>query len=217
MGDDLKFAPKHDHHVPGTVSELFIEDCLQTGHLLDPKDYKNLHHTASPFHGLRLLFASPNLIGRLQKVCRDNGAMIVDTDPDICVATFQEDIPVGINQCTVLSPFWIEMVLRRQKVVPPFHVLHFPCRLAPIISEDEPFIATVTGGDRESRATAETMIRLLGGTFTPFLTTANTHVIVLEDRNQKSEKIMRAREWGIPCRSIAWLERCFEQWKLLDE
>ncbi|KAJ7736891.1 hypothetical protein B0H16DRAFT_1326401 [Mycena metata] len=90
-------------------------------------------------------------------------------------------------------------------------LLHFPIPPGTVPGFEEQFIS-VTNYAGEMRDYLKKLITLMGGNFTPNLSTKNTALIAASLSGSKTAK---AAEWSIPIVNHTWLEDCFLRWQKL--
>ncbi|KAJ7032738.1 hypothetical protein C8F04DRAFT_645408 [Mycena alexandri] len=90
-------------------------------------------------------------------------------------------------------------------------LLHFPIPPGAVAGFEEQIIS-VTNYAGEMRDYLKKLITLMGGNFTPNLSTKNTALIAASLSGSKTDK---AAEWSIPIVNHTWLEDCFLRWQKL--
>ncbi|KAJ7935265.1 BRCT domain-containing protein [Mycena leptocephala] len=90
-------------------------------------------------------------------------------------------------------------------------ILHFPIPLGAVEGFDKNVIS-VTNYTGETRDYLKKLITLMGGEFTPSLSTKNTILVAAHMGGSKTGK---AVEWSIPVVNHTWLEDCFLRWQNL--
>ncbi|KAJ7496784.1 BRCT domain-containing protein [Mycena latifolia] len=84
-------------------------------------------------------------------------------------------------------------------------LLHFPIPRGPVEGFDKHEIS-ITNYTGESREYLKKLVALMGGNFTPSLSTKNTVLVASQKSGSKTSK---AEEWSIPVVNHTWLEDCF--------
>ncbi|KAJ7270110.1 hypothetical protein B0H12DRAFT_1094605 [Mycena haematopus] len=90
-------------------------------------------------------------------------------------------------------------------------ILHYPVPRGNVAGFDK-HVVSVTNYTGETRDYLKKLITLMGGSFTPSLSTKNT---VLVAAHQSGSKTAKAAEWSIPVVNHTWLEDCFVRWQNL--
>ncbi|XP_062589088.1 PAX-interacting protein 1-like isoform X1 [Saccostrea cucullata] len=105
------------------------------------------------------------------------------------------------DQRRVVTAFWLNDVLVKKKMLPPWQALHLPI----IYGEDKPCsnqILCVTNFDGEERLRVKQMINAIGAKYTGYMTHGNSAVICGRPDGKKFDK---ANEWKIPVVNVQWL------------
>ncbi|XP_039752562.1 PAX-interacting protein 1 isoform X2 [Pararge aegeria] len=101
-----------------------------------------------------------------------------------------------------VTAYWVADTLERRCVSPPWHALHLPALHARTERPAQHHRAALTGWRRDERRRLACCLRQIGTKLTPYMSRDNT---VLICRRAEGNKYRRARDWGIPCVSAAWL------------
>lgn len=101
-----------------------------------------------------------------------------------------------------VTAHWLNMVLKKKKLVPPHRALHFPVAFPPGGKPCSQHIISVTGFVDSDRDDLKLMAYLAGAKYTGYLCRSNTVLICKEPTGLKYEK---AKEWRIPCVNAQWL------------
>ncbi|XP_029444318.1 PAX-interacting protein 1 [Rhinatrema bivittatum] len=101
-----------------------------------------------------------------------------------------------------ITAHWLNIVLKKKKMVPPFRALHFPVAFPPGGKPCSQHIISVTGFTDSDRDDLKLMAYLAGSKYTGYLCRSNTILICKEPNGLKYEK---AKEWRIPCVNAQWL------------
>ncbi|XP_034827605.1 PAX-interacting protein 1 isoform X2 [Maniola hyperantus] len=101
-----------------------------------------------------------------------------------------------------ITAYWVSDTLERRCVSPPWHALHLPALHARTERPAQHHRAALTGWRRDERRRLACCLRQIGAKLTPYMSRDNT---VLICRRAEGNKYRRARDWGIPCVSAAWL------------
>ncbi|KAL5006232.1 hypothetical protein ScPMuIL_015038 [Solemya velum] len=105
------------------------------------------------------------------------------------------------DQRRVVSAFWLNDVLLKKKMLPPWQALHLP----QLFGEHKPCtdqIICVTNFDGEERTRVKQMITSIGAMYTGYMTHSNSVLVCKSPNGLKYEK---AREWRIPVVNVHWL------------
>lgn len=121
----------------------------------------------------------------------------------ICVtqrdSVVQQAIREGKRCVTV---FWLNDVLLRKKLQPPWLALHFPSPY----SDDKPCknqIISASGFDREERIRLKQMVLATGAKYTTYLTRLNSLLIT---KKREGLKYQKAQEWSISTVNLQWVQ-----------
>ena len=159
-------------------------------------------------------------ISLLRQKCIEQGATCADGSVPVVTHTICNFLPPDSRDASRFeygSPFWVYRLLTEGRFDLPHHPLDFPIPIDPIEPTAPALVISSTGFSLSERELIEAMITLAGAIFTSHLTCRNTHLIVpVKDENaplNPSEKERYAVEWGVEIRDVAWLERCFLNWK----
>ncbi|EIN14740.1 hypothetical protein PUNSTDRAFT_140961 [Punctularia strigosozonata HHB-11173 SS5] len=118
------------------------------------------------------------------------------------------------NHKTVGNLNWVFAVSSSGTFTAPTQtLLHFPVPRVKIEGFERQ-IVTITNYTGPAREYLKKLVELMGGTFTPSMSTKNTAVIAAFLSGAKVEK---AKAWGLTVINHQWLEDCFIQWKLLSQ
>ncbi|KAJ6593333.1 hypothetical protein B0H19DRAFT_17663 [Mycena capillaripes] len=90
-------------------------------------------------------------------------------------------------------------------------ILHFPTPPTAVEGFDK-HVVSVTNYAGETRDYLKKLITLMGGNFTPTLSTKNTALVAAQMSGTKTAK---AADWSIPVVNHIWLEDCFLRWQNL--
>ncbi|KAG8441313.1 hypothetical protein GDO86_003110 [Hymenochirus boettgeri] len=101
-----------------------------------------------------------------------------------------------------VTAHWLNAVLKKKKMVPPYRALHFPVAFPPGGKPCSQHIISVTGFVDSDRDDLKLMAYLAGSKYTGYLCRSNTVLICKESSGLKYEK---AKEWRIPCVNALWL------------
>lgn len=206
----------------------WIDDSIKIGGLLPREHYrcsKGKILTGCVFKFLDI--DEDESISMLRQKCIEQGATCVDldtseTDITHTICYFVSESTIDSSRFDFCSPFWVYRLLLEGRFVPPHHPLDFPIPIDPIelTASNKPLIISSTGFSVKERELIEAMVTLAGAIFTRHLSYQNTHLIVpirnensLHNTRCSSEKEKFAMERGIEIRDVAWLERCFLNWK----
>ncbi|XP_078332569.1 PAX-interacting protein 1-like isoform X2 [Crassostrea virginica] len=105
------------------------------------------------------------------------------------------------DQRRVVTAFWLNDVLFKKKMLPPWQALHLPI----IYGENKPCnnqLLCVTNFDGEERLRVKQMITAIGARYTGYMTHGNSAVICGRPDGKKYEK---ASEWKVPVVNVQWL------------
>ncbi|KAL4225104.1 PAX-interacting protein 1 [Mactra antiquata] len=134
------------------------------------------------------------------------------------------------DQRRIVTPFWLNDVLVKKKMLPPWQALHLPL----LYSEDgkrpcSNQVISVTNFDGDDRERVKQMIKALGAKYTGYMTRANS---VLVCRRPEGQKYQKAKEWQVAVVNVQWLsdlvlghmdalktpiQKCYLQVGLMDE
>ncbi|XP_049699175.2 PAX-interacting protein 1 isoform X1 [Helicoverpa armigera] len=101
-----------------------------------------------------------------------------------------------------VTAYWLSDAMLRRGVLPPWHALHLPSMYA---ARDRParhHRAAISGWRDEERDRVTFCLEHIGAKLTPYMTRDNT---VLICKRAEGNKYRRARDWGIPVVTAAWL------------
>ncbi|KAL3253170.1 hypothetical protein MRX96_054638 [Rhipicephalus microplus] len=101
-----------------------------------------------------------------------------------------------------VTVFWLNDVLSRKKLQPPWHALHFP---SPYL-ENKPCknqIICTSGFGSEERELLKQMVLTTGARYTTYLTRLNSLLII---KKKEGLKYQKAQEWGIGIVNTQWLQ-----------
>nr|XP_046263839.1 PAX-interacting protein 1 isoform X2 [Scatophagus argus] len=101
-----------------------------------------------------------------------------------------------------VTAHWLNTVLKKKRMVPPFRTLHLPFAFPPGAKPCSQHIISVTGFVDADRDDLKLMAYLAGARYTGYLCRSNTVLICKEPSGLKYEK---AKEWKIPCVNAQWL------------
>lgn len=107
------------------------------------------------------------------------------------------------DQRRMVTPFWLNDVLMKKKMQPPWQALHLPL----LYSEDgkrpcSNQIISVTNFEGEERDRVKQMITALGAKYTGYMTRTNS---VLVCRKPEGQKYRKAKEWNVQVVNVQWL------------
>lgn len=107
------------------------------------------------------------------------------------------------DQRRTVSAFWLNDVLLKKKLLPPWQALHLPL----LYSEDgqrpcSNQIISITNFEGDDRTRVKQMISALGAKYTGYMTRANS---VLVCKYPEGTKYQKAKEWQIDVVNIQWL------------
>ncbi|KAG7527331.1 hypothetical protein FFLO_07042 [Filobasidium floriforme] len=116
---------------------------------------------------------------------------------------------------TVGTLMWFYYVLRVGRLTSPMdELLHYPVPRDGVTGFAGLKIA-ITNYTGDSREYLKKLITAMGGTWTNDMArTENTHLVAA---NTHSDKVQRARHWGINTVNHFWLEDCFVRWERVGE
>ncbi|XP_047538445.1 PAX-interacting protein 1 isoform X1 [Vanessa atalanta] len=101
-----------------------------------------------------------------------------------------------------VTAYWVADTLERRCVAPPWHALHLPALHARAERPAAHHRAALAGWRRDERRRLACCLRQVGAKLTPYMSRDNT---VLICKRAEGNKYRRARDWGIPVVSAAWL------------
>ncbi|KAG6449754.1 hypothetical protein O3G_MSEX006244 [Manduca sexta] len=101
-----------------------------------------------------------------------------------------------------VTAYWLSDAMVRRGVAPPWQALHLPSMYAARDRPAKHHRAAVSGWRDDERARLTFCIEHVGAKLTPYMTRDNT---VLICKRAEGNKYRRAREWGIPVVTAAWL------------
>lgn len=105
------------------------------------------------------------------------------------------------DQRRVVTAFWLNDVLVKKKMLPPYQALHLPI----IYGENKPCsnqLLCVTNFDGDERLRVKQMIHAIGAKYTGYMTHGNSAIICGRPNGTKYDK---ASEWKIPVVNVQWL------------
>ncbi|TNN18786.1 PAX-interacting protein [Schistosoma japonicum] len=110
-----------------------------------------------------------------------------------------------LNQKRLVTIYWVNDILAKGRMIPPFEILHLPSPFSKDITFS--FIRTqiisLTGFEGKDRQKIEMIIRQIGATFTDYLEPSNTLLVCKQPSGKKYET---AQLWDIPCINVRWLQ-----------
>ncbi|CAH2093665.1 unnamed protein product [Euphydryas editha] len=101
-----------------------------------------------------------------------------------------------------VTAYWVADTLERRCVAPPWHALHLPALHSRAERPAAHHRAALAGWRRDERRRLACCLRQVGAKLTPYMSRDNT---VLICKRAEGNKYRRARDWGIPVVSAAWL------------
>ncbi|KAM9669230.1 LOW QUALITY PROTEIN: PAX-interacting protein 1-like [Dama dama] len=101
-----------------------------------------------------------------------------------------------------ITAHWLNMVLKKKKLVPPHRALHFPLAFPLGDKPCSQHIISMTGFVDSDRDDLKQMVYLAGAKYTGYLCHSNTILICREPTGLTYEK---AKEWQIPRMNVKWL------------
>uniref|UniRef100_A0A5K3EFJ0 PAX-interacting protein 1 n=1 Tax=Mesocestoides corti TaxID=53468 RepID=A0A5K3EFJ0_MESCO len=149
-----------------------------------------------------------------KKIIRSYGAEVVPTyDParvTHVIVDWQLEEPDLIKQALrdrkrLVTIYWVNDVLAKGRLVPPYEILHLPSPFSPEITFSfiRSQVISITGFEGIERQKVELLIKQLGASFTDYLDQMNTLLICKRPHGKKYEM---ASLWGIPCVNVRWLQ-----------
>ncbi|XP_053384133.1 PAX-interacting protein 1-like [Mercenaria mercenaria] len=107
------------------------------------------------------------------------------------------------DQRRLVTPFWLNDVLVKKKMLPPWQALHLPL----LYSEEgqrpcSNQIISITNFDGDDRDRVKQMITALGAKYTGYMTRSNS---VLVCRRPEGQKYQKAKEWQVAVVNVQWL------------
>lgn len=105
------------------------------------------------------------------------------------------------DQRRVVSAYWLNDVLSKKKMLPPWQALHLPIKHSEIKPCKNQIIC-VTNFDGDERTRIKQMISAIGAKYTGYMTHSNSVLICKKPEGLKYEK---AKEWHIPVVNVQWL------------
>ena len=126
-----------------------------------------------------------------------------------------------LDKKRVVTAYWLEDVLQEQKMRPPWLAYHFPSlydlsrvdssTLSSSSSSSPPpplksYIISTHGFYGKEKLILKTLIWLLNGKYSSYLTNINSFLISKSTNGQKVEK---ARKWNIPVVNGVWLSELY--------
>ncbi|KAK3581462.1 hypothetical protein CHS0354_031786 [Potamilus streckersoni] len=105
------------------------------------------------------------------------------------------------DQRRVVTAFWLNDVLLRKKMLPPWQSLHIPL----IYGEEKPCsnqVISVTNFENDERTRVKQMIHAIGARYTGYMTRSNTALVCKKPEGVKYQK---AKEWRIAVVNVQWL------------
>ena len=119
-----------------------------------------------------------------------------------------------------VSPVWVRACTEENQPFDPadcpglFRPPRWPVRLLPADTSDRSkrLVVSVTGFVDSTRWAVKHALLLVGAEFTDTLTRRNTHLVAKEDavtggEGSRSQKVVKADEWGIKIVGVEWLHR----------
>lgn len=105
------------------------------------------------------------------------------------------------DQRRVVTAYWLNDVLVKKKMLPPWQALHLPL----VYGENKPCsnqIICMTNFDGDERIRIKQMINAIGARYTGHMTHGNSALIC---RRPEGEKYEKAKEWKLPVVNVQWL------------
>ncbi|RUS32921.1 hypothetical protein BC938DRAFT_473796 [Jimgerdemannia flammicorona] len=107
------------------------------------------------------------------------------------------------------SLFWLQHIFNTQRMESPKNLLLNYPQPKEKLPEFENFVITVSNYTGVTRDYVKRLIYILGASYTPHMTPANTHVICAAPTG---DKFTKALEWNTHVVNHLWLEECYQQW-----
>ncbi|CAH2052400.1 unnamed protein product, partial [Iphiclides podalirius] len=101
-----------------------------------------------------------------------------------------------------VTAYWLSDAMERRGVAPPWQALHLPAMHAPRDRPARHHRAALSGWRRDERRRLACCLDLVGAKLTPYMSRDNT---VLVCKRAEGAKYRRARDWGVPVVSAAWV------------
>ncbi|XP_059049023.1 PAX-interacting protein 1 isoform X3 [Achroia grisella] len=101
-----------------------------------------------------------------------------------------------------VTAYWLSDAMVRRNVAPPWQALHLPAMYGARERPARHHRAALSGWRGDDRVRLACCVRHVGAQLTPYLTRDNTVVVC---RRAEGAKYRRAREWGVPVVTAAWL------------
>ncbi|KAH9282410.1 PAX-interacting protein 1 [Echinococcus granulosus] len=149
-----------------------------------------------------------------KKIIRSYGAEVVTTYEPTRVTHIIMDWTLGDpdlyhqairDRKRLVTIYWLNDILAKGKLVPPYEIIHLPSAFAPGVSFSfiRSQVISITGFDGIERVKVETIIKQIGASFTDYLDQMNTILVCKRPQGKKYEM---ATVWGIPCVNLRWLQ-----------
>ncbi|VCW52529.1 unnamed protein product [Gulo gulo] len=148
------------------------------------------------------------LLATWKRIIQTHGGAVDPTFSSRCTHLLCESQVSGMYAQAIrerkrcVTAHWLNMVLKKKKLVPPHRALHFPVAFPPGGKPCSQHIISVTGFVDSDRDDLKLMAYLAGAKYTGYLCRGNTVLICKEPTGLKYEK---AKEWRIPCVNAQWL------------
>ncbi|KAJ3325131.1 hypothetical protein HDV06_004887 [Boothiomyces sp. JEL0866] len=130
--------------------------------------------------------------------------VITNTRDEVYLQARKLDLIVG-------NARWVTDIVNYNEFLDPQKVLYYPSEIVPEMKNLKISISNYTG---QARLDIIEMINSIGCTFTPTLSTENTHLIT---NSAKGEKYQKSLQWNIHAVNHLWIEECKSQSKYLPE
>ncbi|XP_021368129.1 PAX-interacting protein 1-like isoform X2 [Mizuhopecten yessoensis] len=149
----------------------------------------------------------PDQIDNWKKVISQHGGQV---DPAysnrvshiLCANQHSDVFALGLkDQRRVVTAYWLNDVLLRKRMLPPWQALHIPL----IFADVKPCcnqIICVTNFEGDERMRIKQMINAIGAKYTGYMTHSNS---VLVCKRPEGEKYEKAKEWHLPVVNAQWL------------
>ncbi|KAJ2161583.1 regulator of Ty1 Transposition [Coemansia sp. RSA 552] len=164
---------------------------------------------------------SDGAVGRLAQRIAEAGGEVVDVGADwrrVDVLLCQHRAGYEYSKASRLGKVvgtlvWLYQMMLSSQVAPPTaRLLHYPTpptaveRMGRVVVS----ISHYTGGAREY---LQRLVRAMGAQYAPRMTRATTHLVTA---CPSGRKYTAAMAWNVEIINHLWVERCFQQWKLLS-
>ncbi|KAJ3276762.1 hypothetical protein HDV01_002816 [Terramyces sp. JEL0728] len=203
-------------HSKGIIPEYF-DDCFKLNRRCTESFYTNIKESTTKEFDLKghaIYFDCEiqdstrkeltKVKARISKILGDSTMVVTNTRSDVYLEARRLQLVVGNYR-------WLTDMIQENEFLDPEKVLYYPSEAIPEMKNLKISVSNYTG---LARTDIIELINSVGCTFTPTLSTENTHLIT---NSQNGEKYQKSLLWNIQTVNHLWLEDCSRQSKYLPE